>query len=52
MIYVIIYKLLNYIQADELDLHHKNPVGDCEQNLMLSYDLSWSPTMSIAGHPE
>ncbi len=39
-------------KADELDLHHKHPVGDCEQNLMLACDLPWSPTMSIAGHPE
>jgi hypothetical protein len=38
--------------VDELDLHHKNPVGDCEQNLMLACDLSYSPTMSMAGHPE
>jgi hypothetical protein len=38
--------------ADELDLHHKNPVGDREQKLMLACDLSWSPTMSIAGRPE
>ncbi len=40
--------------ADELELHHKNhPGGDCDQNLMLAYDLSWSlSTMSIAGHQE
>lgn len=38
--------------ADELDLHHKNPVEDCEQKLMLASDLSWSPTMSITGRPE
>jgi hypothetical protein len=39
--------------ADKLDLPHKNPpAGDCEQNLMLACDLSWSPTRSIAGHQE
>jgi len=39
--------------ADELDLRRKNLLGgDCEHNLMLACDLSWSTTMSIAGHPE
>ncbi|MFZ0895989.1 MAG: hypothetical protein WAZ77_15950 [Candidatus Nitrosopolaris sp.] len=39
--------------ADELDPHRENPPGgDCEHNLMLAYHLSWSTTMSIAGHPE
>ena len=38
--------------ADESDLHHKNPVGDREQKLMFACDLSCSPTMSIAGRPE